>query len=586
MYIQNRFRFLIAAALVSTLVSALVAPPAVFAEGDGNKKIAGTAKQARTIPCSKVKLVLQITIDQLRGDLPLRFRSRFGEGGFRYLLDNGAYFANAHYKHADTETAPGHATLVTGATPAQHGIISSEWWDPEKKKIVYAVEDENYPLLGENLESTAGSSTTIEGRAPTNLQSTTIGDEIFIASEKQARVFGVSGKDRGAVLPAGRAGKAFWLSSGKMVTSSYYYKKPPQWVTTWNDRKLADSYKDKNWELLNNRETYWRKDLDKRPYEGGFEHLKKEMPKSFATEKSKHFYKGLMHSYVNDELVLDFAKHLISDRQLGKRESVDYLSISFSSIDYVGHTWGIESLESEDTLLRVDRNLADLFKHVDSTVGLENTMIVLSADHGVAEIAEYMQGLGFPSKVIDSRALVKHIRDSLKKRFSTDKDLVAHFLYPYIYLNEAVLSDLKLDMEEVEEETAKAAMAFPGITYAVGEAAIKEGELPTDNANTIYARIINNYHPKRSGHVHLVADQYKMLVHWEWNGKPGMHGTVWSYDSFVPVVFTGPGIKARRIVRRVGPHDIAPTIAAYLGIKPPSGAVGDPLVEVVPETNW
>lgn len=533
-----------------------------------------------TGPDLKVKLVLQITIDQLRGDLPQRFRSRFGKKGFNYLMDNGAYFANAHYKHADTETAPGHATLVTGGTPLQHGIIASEWWDNSQNKVVYAVEDKNFPLIRKDPDSTLETNSDTEGRAPTNLQSTTIGDEIYIATEKNARIYGVSGKDRGAILPAGRIGKAFWLSEGKMTTSSYYFKDSPEWVEKWNSKKLADSYKGKKWELLNPRESYWRKNQDKRPYEGGYKHLNGHMPKSFDAKKAKHYYKGLLHSYVNDELVLDFAKHLIDDRKMGQRDTTDYLSISFSSVDYVGHTWGVESLESEDTLLRVDKNLEDLFSHVAKTVGLKNTLIVLSADHGVAEIAEYMQAMGFPSKVIDSHKLMAHINDRVKKKFKTDAKLVRRFLYPYIYLNEELIEEKDIDLEDVEEVVAKAAMKFPGIAYAATASAIKEGELPANQA--MYARILNNYHPQRSGHVHLVAEQYNMLVHWEWNGKPGMHGTVWSYDSFVPVFFAGPGINKSRVVRRVGPHDVAPTIAAYLGIKPPSGSIGEPLPEAMP----
>lgn len=532
-------------------------------------------------PNPKIKLVLQITIDQLRGDMPQRFKERFGKGGFNYLFKKGVHYANAHYNHGDTETAPGHATLATGATPARHGIVASEWWDPDKKAVVYAVEDGNFPLLGDNKQGTTGTSSYVTGRAPTNLLSTTIADEIYIASEKRAKIFAVSGKDRGAILTGGRIGKAFWLAKGKMTSSSYYFKKLPEWVLEWNKKEIAESYRDKSWELLNDPQTYWRIKNDKRPYEGGYKHLDGKMPKPFKAKKSKHFYKGLMHSYANDELVLDFSKHLIDKNKLGQRKPTDYLSVSFSSVDYVGHTWGVESLEAEDNLLRVDRNLSKLFSYVDKKVGLDKTLIVLSADHGVAEIAQYMTELGFPSNVIDSHKLVKHINESMKKKFSCEKNLVGRFLYPYIYLDLAQLEKCDIDLEDAEEAAAKAAMQFPGITYACTAGDIKEGELPGNTG--IYARIKNNYNFKRSGHVHLVADQYKMLVHWGWNGKPGMHGSVWSYDSFVPIMVSGPGIQKQRVVRRVGPHDVAPTIAAYLGIKPPSGSIGNPLKECVPK---
>lgn len=532
-------------------------------------------------PDPEIKLVLQITVDQLRGDLPQRFKKRFGKGGFNYLFNHGVHYANAHYDHADTETAPGHATLSTGATPSNHGIVASEWWNRKTNRVVYSVEDESYPLLGKSKISTVGTSSHITGRAPTNLLSTTIGDEIYFASEKKAKIYGVSGKDRGAILPAGHAGKAFWLSEGKITSSSYYYKNLPSWVNTWNKKGMAETYRNKSWTLLNPKETYWRVKDDKRPYEGGYKHMNGVMPKKFAAKKDKHFYKGLMHSYVNDELVLDFAKHLIDTQKIGQGKSTDYLSLSFSSIDYVGHTWGVESLEAEDTILRVDKNLKELFEFINKKVGLKNTLIVLSADHGVAEIAQYMQAINFPSKVIDSHKLVDHINVSLKKKFDKSDKLISRFLYPYIYLNYKEMKEKDIDREDVEEAVVKAALTFPGIAYAFTASDIKEGELPGKGG--IYQQVINNFNSKRSGDIHLIADQYKMLVHWGWNGKPGMHGTVWTYDTFVPIFVVSPKSTKKRIVRRVTPCDVAPTIAAYLGIKPPSASVGNPLIEAVPE---
>ncbi|MCW5822196.1 MAG: alkaline phosphatase family protein [Cyanobacteria bacterium TGS_CYA1] len=526
---------------------------------------------------SQIKLVLQVTIDQLRGDLPLRFKKRFGKGGFRYLMDNGAYYRNAFFDHADTETAPGHATLVTGGYPMQHGIANSEWWDYEKKKVVYSVEDSNYPMLGEGLLSTSGTTTTEKGRAPTNLLSTTIGDEISLASEGQSKVIAISGKDRGAIIPGGKLGKAYWLSQGQFTNSTFYNQDLPEWVKNWNNKKLASTYKGKSWDLLEPRQNYKRKDQDNREYEGYFLHLGKTMPKSFEAKNEKEFLQALGRTPVNDELVLDFSKYAIKELKLGQQDETDYLSISFSSTDYVGHNWGVGSLEAEDNLLRVDRNLENLFQFVKENIGLEKTLIVLGADHGVGEIAEQLKELGIDSKRIETKPFKLFLNSGLKKKFSIETDLVESFVYPYAYLNLEEIENKKLTQSQVEAATASLAMSYPGITFAVTRSDILSGKLPANFG--YYQKIRNTFHPKRSGHVHVVTDPFVMFGAVK-TSEPGEHGSVWSYDSYVPVIFTGAGIKPGQYFRRIGPQDIAPTIAALLGIKPPSGSIGDPLLEV------
>lgn len=528
-----------------------------------------------------VRLVLQITVDQLRGDLPKIFKNRFGPKGFRYLMDNGVFYVNAHYTHADTETGPGHATLVTGGQPAQHGIIGGDWWDVATQKVVYSVEDDEYRVLSEHVDK--GSGRTGGGRSPANLQSTTIADEMYIASEHRAKIFAVSGKDRSAIIPGGRVGKAFWLAHGEFITSSFYYKHIPPWLTEWNNRKLADSYRDKSWDLLQDRKTYWRADRDDVAYEGTYEHLGRTMPKKLGTGDDAAFYKGLEHTIVSDELVLAFTKDLIDREELGKDDIADYLSVSFSSTDLIGHTWGIGSLEAEDNILRVDKNLEDLFSFVDRRVGLDKTMIVLSSDHGVADVTEYMQSIGFPARRIDPLDFPKKVNDALKAKFHSDQDLVQTFVYPYLYLNLDLIEKLKLNIEEVERTAANETMKYPGVLFAATRSDIIAGRLPVGNAHM--PKITNTFHAKRSGNVHVITEQLAVLMHHPWHLKAGMHGSVWSYDTFVPIMFAAPGVAAREVSRPVGPHDIAPTIATFLGIKPPSGSVGTPLAEVVDDRN-
>lgn len=524
-----------------------------------------------------VRLVLQITVDQLRGDLPQVFKNRFGKGGFRYLMDNGVFYVNAHYAHADTETGPGHATLVTGGQPAQHGIIGGDWWDSVKKKIIYSVEDDQYRVLSDYVDPDPNKSG--GGRGPANLESTTIADEMYMASEHRSKIFAVSGKDRSAIIPGGRAGKAFWISHGDFVTSSFYYKEIPAWLTEWNKRKLSDSYRNKSWDLLQDRKTYWRADRDDMPWEETFAHLGRTMPKILGNKDDEKFYKGLEHTIVSDELVLAFTKDLISREQLGKDETPDYLSVSFSSTDYVGHTWGVNSLEAEDNILRVDRNLEDLFSYLDKNIGLDKTLIVLSADHGVADVSEYMQSFNYPAKRLDPQDFTKTVNEALKKKYSTTDDLVQIFVYPYLYLNVDLIEKLKLNIQDVELATANEAMKYPGISFAATKSDIISGRMPFGHAHM--PRIGNTFHAKRSGNVHIVADQHAVLMHYPWNLKAGLHGSVYTYDTFVPIMFAVPGVSAKTISRPIGPHDIAPTIATFLGIKPPSGSVGTPLPEVV-----
>lgn len=528
---------------------------------------------------ARVKLVLQITIDQLRGDQPLIFKERFGEGGFKLLFNRGAYYANAHYSHADTETAPGHATLATGTVPARHGITNSEWYDYEKGRVVYSVEDQNSPMVDKDAVSTAGSTSSEKGRSPAHLLSTTIGDEIVMASFGKARSIAVSGKDRGAILPGGHCGKAFWLSSGKFVNSKYYNDSLPVWVEEWNRRKLADTYRDKAWTLLRDKDSYLRKDIDDRSFEGYYKHLGRTLPKSFACQDDEEFYEALLHTPVNDELVLSFAEHAIDKLGLGQGESTDYLSVSFSSTDYVGHGWGIGSLEAEDNLLRVDRNLAELFSFVDKKVGLDKVLIVLSADHGVAEIAEAMQAFSIDSSRIPSKEFRSYMSSRLKERFSTEHDLIKAFVYPYIYLDRKFVADggIGAGIEKVEDAAAEFAMHYPGVAYAAGRSRIARGELP-DNTG-YYARIVANFHPKRSGDVHVVPRQYVMFGKIRTN-QPGEHGSVWSYDTYVPVAFLSTGVRPGYYRRSIDPKDIAPTIAALLGIKPPSASSGEVLKEI------
>jgi predicted AlkP superfamily pyrophosphatase or phosphodiesterase len=524
------------------------------------------------------KLVVQITVDQLRGDLPMRYRGRLPEGGLRYLLEEGTHYANAHHRHANTETAVGHATLVTGADPSRHGIVSNDWIDPVTGAFVYNTEDERHHLIGVEPKPHSGVS-------PRNLLSSTIGDELVLSNAGRSRVFSVSGKDRGAILPGGHAGKAFWYSksSGAFVTSSYYYEAYPEWVTAWNAAKPAERYRGEKWELLQPRESYVAKDLDDRPYEADFQDLGRTFPHDYGDGKYLYLVVGLTPAI--DELTLDFAKRVIEKEKLGAGEATDFLAVSFSATDYVGHLFGPSSLESEDNLLRLDRVLASFFAFLDKTVGLENTLIALSADHGGPEAPEYARSIGIEAGrfSFDHFKKPNEVTAALKQRFGRDDFILTHS-HPYLYLDYDAIREAKQDPAQVERFIAAEATKIPGIRFAMSRSELLEGRYAD---SPIQRQIRRNFHPDRSGAIHLVQDQYWFLhstdeaARMGLSGLAAIHGSPWAYDTYVPIFFAGHTVPAQTITRRVATTDVAPTIAAYLGIKPPSGSIGNPLEEVL-----
>lgn len=537
---------------------------------------------------SPPRLVLQITVDALRGDLPNRYYDRLGDNGFRYLWDNGTIYADAHHSHANTETIVGHTTLATGATPAVHGMIGNVWFDRTKGRTVYNIEDDRFKLLtaGAGVDQDAEIDSTqkaarSDGRSPSAIMVTTFGDELTIHTAGRAKVFGVSIKDRGAVSMAGHTGKAFWFSkaTGDFVTSNYYYDKYPEWVMGWNNEELAASYSGKSWSLLHNQKSYLFGDADDRPWETDLAGFGRTFPHSFGTNDGKYFTTLLTVSPVGDELTLAFTKALIKNEQLGIDDVPDFLGVSFSSTDYVGHLFGPSSLESEDNILRLDRTLADLFAFIDKNVGLKNTLIVLSADHGSPEVPDYMKELGIEAGYVEPKSWDKQPALAvLKKQFDIDKELIVGYDHPYVYLNHDVIKNHKLDLAQVERAVAGELIQFEGIAQAVSSSALRQGDLPDTPLNQA---ILNNFNPSRSGDIYIVFEPHWFIRDFDGLKVASTHGSPWRYDTFVPIAFGGMEIAAQHVMRRVYSVDIAPTLAAYLGTKPPSGSAGMVLEEVL-----
>ncbi len=543
---------------------------------------------SQVLAAPEIRLVLQITVDQLRGDLPLRHAEQFGKGGFRYLLEKGIWYTNANYQHSNTETVVGHTSLATGTIPAVHGMVGNVWLDQDEDALLYNVEDGRYELLtkGAGVDRSREIDPTqrvarSQGRSPASIMTSTFSDELATRYGDESKIFAVSVKDRGAIPLAGSSGQAYWFSkaTGEFVTSSFYADRYPGWVDEWNAARKPKRYAGRSWTLLRPVEEYLFGDKDDRPWETDFPGYGRVFPHPWGDTTSKYFTTLLTVSPAGDELTLDFARALVLAEELGKDDTPDYLSISFSSTDYVGHLFGSSSLEMEDNLLRLDRTLAELFEFIDEEVGLKHTLIVLSADHGGPEVPGYLEELGQSVAHVDPAIVsAETLNQALRNKLLVDVDLVRSYFHPYVYLNREAVADAKLDLAKVRQEVADHLMDLPEVSTAISATSIESGRLAE---GPIPRFVANNHQPKRSGDVYVVFRSQEFINDFDGLTVAATHGSPWRYDRHVPVVFAGRRIKGQRISRPVTPYDIAVTLSQILGIEAPSGAVGEPLVEVV-----
>ena len=536
----------------------------------------------------KPKLILQITVDQLRGDLPTRYYDRLGEGGFRYLLDSGIVYRNAHHAHANTETIVGHTTLATGTHPSIHGMIGNLWFDRETGFTTYNVEDSNYRLLtaGADVDSDTEIDPTqraarSDGRSPAAIMTTTFSDELRSNNGGESKVVGVSVKDRGAISMAGHTGTAYWFSkaSGSFVTSNYYLDRYPDWVTAFNSAGPAQQFAGKSWRLLHTQDEYLFGDTDDREWEADVGGFGRVFPHEFGDGSSPYFTTWLTLSPAGDRMVLEFAKAALVEEALGADDVTDYLSVSFSSTDYVGHVFGPSSLEGEDNILQLDRTLADLFAFVDEQVGLDNTLIVLSADHGGPDAPGYLNSLGIPAGYVDPETWESQaVIDRVKERFNIDGSLIETYAHPYIYFSTDVTKNQQINQQALESAVVEELSKFPGVALAISSSALRRGNLPDSH---LYRSVVRNFNPKRSGEIYIVFEPNWFINDFDGLIVASTHGSPWQYDTYVPIYFAGAGLPSLVTTRKVQTVDIAPTLSAYLGIRAPSGSVGIPLAEVL-----
>ena len=521
--------------------------------------------QAQT---EKPKLVVGIVVDQMKQEYLWRFENDFGDGGFRRLMHQGFEAKNAHYNYSSTSTGPGHASVYTGTTPSIHGIVNNNWYSRQLQRGVYCAEDTAVQAVGGTEE---------DGRiSPANLYSSTITDELKMSTQQQGKVIAMSIKDRGSALPGGHLSDgSYWYNAatGTFMTSTFYMDALPQWVQDFNSRNLADEYLNLTWDLAKPLSDYTESGEDNSKHESGFRG--KETPTFPYDLKELRKVNGgfglLSSTPWGNTILTEMALAAIDAEELGADEVPDFLAISYSSTDYAGHNFGPQSKEVQDMYIRLDMELERLLKELDAKVGEGNYVVFLSADHAVAENSQRMNELGFKYNNFNSRALATYINQELIKKYKEGGLIESAGLD--LFLDHSALVAKKIDLYEIQLFIAQKAMQFPGVYLAIPGV-----DLTRNSYNQHIPQLIQNaYHPKESGDVKMVLDPG-----WQGGGAKGTgHGTPWTYDTHIPVLFYGWGVKPGKSVREIHITDIAPTVSMLLNIRIPSGATGTPIYELM-----
>lgn len=540
----------------------------LFITLSGNSQKRGKTEEVNILKASP-KLVVGIVVDQMRYDYLTRFYSHYGDDGFKRMVTEGFNCKNNHFNYAPTSTGPGHASVYTGTTPATHGIIGNNWYDKEKGVEVYCASDDSYNSIGTT--SDAGK------MSPHRMTVSTITDELRLHTQKRGKTIAIALKDRGAVLPGGHtANAAYWFQGedeGKWVTSSYYMNQLPKWVSDFNSSGKAQSYK-KAWPALRDINTYLESGLDNNAYEGLFEdEVSPIFPHSTPNllDKTRDFEFIKVTPYGNS-ITADFAIEALKQENLGKDLITDFLAISFSSTDYVGHKFGVNSKEIQDTYLRLDEDLARLFKALDKNVGKDEYTVFLTADHGAIDVAAYLRDSKIPAGYVDYNTTKSRFSDFLKYKYGTE-DIVKNFSNLQIFLDHKIIKNLDLKLEDVQEDIAKEYLSYDYV-----DRVYTGHQMWQNNYTTGIPYILQNgYNQKRSGDVLVVLKPGTISYH----STGSTHGSPQIYDTHVPLLFYGKGIKPGSTVKRTEIPDIAPTISVLLGISFPSGATGRPISEVL-----
>jgi hypothetical protein len=516
------------------------------------------------------RLVVVIVVDGLPQEQVLKYRDQYGAGGFNLFLQRGAWFGNAHHAHAVTLTAPGHAAVLTGAYPYQTGIIANEWFDRKTQSQVYCTGDPAHSYIGEETKK-------LDGTSPANLRVSTLGDELRYRNGGQSRVLTVSGKDRGAILLAGKTGTAYMYmdKTGRFASTTYYMKEHPQWRERYYAGRPQDRWLGKSWTLALPEPAYARSIADGQPWFPNYRGMGNRIPMALGGKPDAAYYGSIMGTPYGDEVTLDFARAAIEGENLGRNPAgvPDLLGVSLSTHDYINHSFGPESRESQDHLLHLDRSLAGFFRYLEKRIGLDNVLIALTADHGFLNVPEYSQSQGLPGLRIDSRKMMADLNERLAARFGPGT-YATQLSYPTIHLDTRPIDANSLDRAEVEAAAARILTENPAIAAVYTRTQLENGALPSGRVPTLVQRA---WHRQLSGDLYVVQKPYAMF-----GSNVATHGSPYAYDTNVPLMLFGP----RWI--RPGPSpnyaevvDLAPTLAYLLETRVPSASEGRVLAEIL-----
>jgi len=518
----------------------------------------------------KPQLVVGIVIDQLRHDYFERYADNFGEDGFKRLISEGFYNHNTHYNYVPTFTGPGHASVYTGTTPATHGIIANNWYDKNIKTSVYCAEDTSVYTIGSTSEAGLMS--------PHRMLSSTITDELGLATNFNSKVVGISIKDRGSILPAGHNPTgSYWYdkSNGHFISSSYYGKEAlPTWLQEFNNRNLADEYLNQTWELSMPLAEYTQSTADDMPYEMTVRGKEKPVfPYDLKNLRAENGNFGLLpNTAFGNTILADLAIEAIEGEKMGQDDITDFLALSFSSTDYIGHGFGPRSVEVQDTYIKLDQEIARLFKHLDEKVGKGNYLIFVTSDHGCAEVPEYLQANKIPADHYDGKAYVKNMGNALNQKFG-EGEWIEDFSNEQFFLNHELIAEKEIELEAIRKFMVNEALKLEGVAEAYSASDMQSTEFTEHKASALQM----GYNFKRSGDVLLILEPG-----WFYQTRSATtHGTGYAYDTHVPLIWYGAGIKSGASYKRQNIDDIAVTLAHILGTNLPNGATGEPIQEIL-----
>ncbi len=527
-------------------------------------------KQTCNNQINKPKLIIGIVIDQMRYDYLTKYAERYSEGGFKKILKYGFSLENAHCNYIPTYTAVGHSSIYTGTTPSIHGIISNNWYDKELKKSVYCVYDNNYKTVGTN--SYNGK------KSPKKLQTTTIADQLRLSQNMQGKTIGISFKDRSAILPLGNSGSAAYWYDGdnynSWITSSFYMEELPKWVKDFNANNNANKYLNEYWRTLYDISSYTQSRNDNNVFEGKFVGQKAPtFPKNLKKLREKNNNFSLLKSVpAGNTFTIDFVKAAIIGENLGKSKYTDFIAVSFSSTDYIGHKYGVSAVETEDTYLRLDRDIADFVQFLDRNIGKDSYTLFLTADHAAVHNPAYLKSLKIPAHYFDISKFKTFVLNTTKKYFNS-YELIENISNYQIFLNKEEINQLGLNANKVAEKLSEEIINFENVYKVATAKTLQTSHFPFGILNSLQ----NGYNQKLSGEVLFIPYPATLINH-----RTGTsHGSGYSYDTHIPIIFYGNGINSGRSTKKYNITDIAPTIANLLKIEAPNGTNGVIIDEVL-----